>query len=45
MKRRKASDARDLLEPDRPIHIVQDEIDRAIDAVGIIQWLPVILER
>ena len=45
MKRRKASDARDLFEPDRPIHIVQDEIDRAIDAVGIVQRLRLVLGR
>jgi hypothetical protein len=45
MKRRKASDTCDLFEPDRPIHIVQDEIDRAIDAVGIIQRLRFILWR
>jgi len=37
MKRGKAGHARDLFEPDRPLQIVQDEIDRAIDAVGIIE--------
>ena len=45
MKWRKAGHARDLFEPDRPIQIVQDEIDRAIDAVGIIQRRRFVLGR
>ena len=45
MKWRKAGHARDLFEPDRPIQIVQDEIDRAIDAVCIIQRRRFVLGR
>ena len=45
MKRRKAGDARDLFEPDWPPQIVQDEVDRAIDAIGIIKRLRLVLGR